>query len=190
MPEVFVGVGSNMEPRANLRFALEALGARFGALHCSSVYRSPPFGFEGADFLNMVVAFRSALAARVIDDMLSKIERSRGRKRRDVRFASRTLDLDLLLFGMTVDAGLRLPRDDILRHPFVLAPLAEIAPGLVHPVNGRSMKVAWARMHLSDGVLRKLGDTGCLYVESPADTAAAVDGKNLSGHVGSVAHEK
>jgi 2-amino-4-hydroxy-6-hydroxymethyldihydropteridine diphosphokinase len=190
MPEVFVGVGSNMEPRPNLRFALEALGARFGALDCSSVYSSPPFGFEGADFLNMVVAFRSALAARVIDDVLSTIEHSRGRKRRDVRYASRTLDLDLLLFGTTVDADLRLPRDDIVHYPFVLAPLAEIAPGLVHPINGRSMEAAWARMQVCDGLLCKLGDTSCLYAESPADAAATVDGKNLSGHVRSVAHEK
>lgn len=141
MPEVFVGLGSNIEPGRNLRWALTALERHFGTLLCSGVYRSPAYGFAGPEFLNMVVGFDTALDVDAVEAVLSELENARGRDPAD-RSGSRTLDLDLLLAGGRVDPLRRLPRADVLRYPFVLAPLAEIAPDLVHPVTGIAMAQA------------------------------------------------
>ena len=145
MPEVFVGLGSNIEPVRNLRWALAALGREFGKLSCSSVYRSPAFGFAGPEFLNIVVGFDTSRDVDAVEAVLSALENERGRDAAD-RSGSRTLDLDLLLVGQRVDPARRLPRADVLRYPFVLAPLAEIAPGLVHPVTGMTMRAASANV--------------------------------------------
>ena len=129
MTEVFVGLGSNIEPEKHLRWALAELGHHFGKLDVSGVYRSPAFGFDGPDFLNMVVRFDTGADADAVEAVLSSLENECGRDD-GARNGSRTLDLDLLLFGERIDAGRRLPRRDILIYPFVLAPLAELAPDL------------------------------------------------------------
>lgn len=156
MPEVFVGLGSNIDPEANLRAAVDALRAQFPPLCCSSVYRSPAFGFAGPEFLNMVVGFRTEVGVDELERRLSAFENAHGRNSRG-RSGSRTIDLDLLIHGWRVDAGRRLPRADVLAYPFVLAPLAEIAPALVHPVTGVRLDTAWRGMAGSDNTLRVVG---------------------------------
>ena len=199
MPEVFVGVGSNIEPEVNLRVALDELERRFAPLLVSSVYRSRAFGFDGDDFLNLVVGFGTPLAAVDVDAELSAIEYAGGRVRAAERFGPRTLDLDLLLYGRCADPALRLPRDDVRAYPFVLGPLAEIAPDLVHPIHGDRMADAWAATRGRS--LERVGSRAMLIgagdgrgpsgaTRLPADAAAAVDGENLPGHVGCVADEK
>jgi len=175
MFDAFIGVGSNIEPVKHIRLACSTLSKIFGELSCSSVYRSPAFGFDGDDFLNMVVGIRSAVSPVEIDDRLSSVEHAGGRHRSGAQFCSRTLDLDLLLCGSVVDARLRLPRDDILHYPFVLAPLAEMAPALIHPVNGCSMLGMWTVMQRARPVLTKLDRSDCLGGALPADAAATVD---------------
>jgi 2-amino-4-hydroxy-6-hydroxymethyldihydropteridine diphosphokinase len=156
MPEVFVGCGSNIDARANLRWAVRELEQTFSGLRRSSVYRSPAFGFEGPDFLNMVVAFDTDADADSVESVLSALENARGREESD-RTGSRTLDLDLLLQGDRVDAARRLPRDDVLRYPFVLAPLAELSPYLIHPVTGIAIAAAWKDFARGDVALTDLG---------------------------------
>ena len=156
MPEIFVGLGSNIEPEENLRAALAALRDRFGGLACSSVYRSPAFGFTGPEFLNMVVGFSADIGVDALEAGLSELENARGRDPGQ-RSGSRTIDLDLLLFGSRVDAARRLPRADVLEYPFVLAPLAEIAPDLVHPVTGIPLRLAWSGMAGRADTLRRIG---------------------------------
>jgi 2-amino-4-hydroxy-6-hydroxymethyldihydropteridine diphosphokinase len=97
MPDVYVGVGSNIDAEAHLRLAVQSLSDRFGELRCSDVFRSPSFGFAGEDFLNMVVAFASEAGPEPVEQVLSGIEYAGGRMRRAARYVSRTLDLDLLL---------------------------------------------------------------------------------------------
>jgi len=145
MPEIFVGLGSNIEPEANLRGALAALRLQFGELNCSSVYRSPAFGFAGPEFLNMVVGFPADPGVDALEHALSEFENAHGRVP-GKRSGSRTIDLDLLLYGERIDAVRRLPRADVLLYPFVLAPLAEIAPDLVHPVTGIPLERAWKQI--------------------------------------------
>lgn len=140
----------------NLRWALSELDRHFGACRRSNVYQSPAFGFEGPDFLNMVVSFGVESDADTVEEILSALENARGRNHAD-RSGSRTLDLDLLLFGERVDARRRLPRADILRYPFVLAPMAEISPALRHPVTGVAIGNAWEACSKGTVSLRLLG---------------------------------
>jgi 2-amino-4-hydroxy-6-hydroxymethyldihydropteridine diphosphokinase len=157
MPEAVVGIGSNVDPERNTAAAVAELEQRFGPLRRSSVYRSPAFGFSGDDFLNLVVIFETGLDADGVEAALSSIESFGGRRRGGPRFAPRTLDLDLLLYGCRVDARRRLPRADVNRYPFVLAPLAEIAPELRHPLTGITMADAWRLMARTAPPIERVG---------------------------------
>lgn len=188
MAEVYVGFGSNVEPQRHLRQAIEDLSRHFGALRCSSVYRSPAYGFSGDDFLNLVGTFSSTAGPQEIEAMLSETEYAGGRARGPVRFAPRTLDLDLLMYGQCIDAQRRLPREDVLFYPFVLAPLAEIAPELHHPLTGVALGDAWRAMQAAEGggVLRRIGPVSVLN-DLPADAATAVNGDDLARDIGRIA---
>lgn len=141
---VFISAGSNIEPARHLRFAVTALRERFGPLLVSPVYRSRAVGFEGDDFLNLIIGFSTREPARVVVNELERLHGEAGRVRGPEPFSSRTLDLDLILYGDEVIGELRVPRPDILEYSFVLGPLADVAPDLRHPVTGRTMAELWA----------------------------------------------
>ena len=160
MPEIYVGLGSNVEPLIHLGEALGGMQDAFGPLSMSSVYQNKPVGFSGADFLNLVVGFKSQLPPPEIVVVLSALEESSGRVRTGPILGSRELDLDLLLYGSMVDPDRKLPRSDVLRYAFVLGPLAELAPALVHPVTGQAFNGAWQKMSLREQPLKRLsGDS-------------------------------
>jgi len=146
MPEVFVGAGSNIEPGRHLAAGLAALAEHYGILRLSPVYRNSPVGFDGEDFLNMVVAFETPDTVAQVAATLAAIEAANGRSRGEAKFSPRTLDLDLLLYDdlVTDDGEVQLPRDEITRYPFVLKPLADLAGERLHPVLGRSYAELWA----------------------------------------------
>lgn len=152
MVRVYVGIGSNIDRENSLRGGLRDLAASFGALTLSTVYRTRAVGFEGADFFNLVVGFDTYLPARDIARLLREVEYRHGRETDMHGPSSRRLDLDLLLYGYQVidTGGLHLPRVDIEKYPFVLAPLAEIAPDACHPVLGRSFAEMWAAFDKQD----------------------------------------
>ncbi|MFQ5488121.1 MAG: 2-amino-4-hydroxy-6-hydroxymethyldihydropteridine diphosphokinase [Gammaproteobacteria bacterium] len=145
MPRVYVSIGSNIEREANIRAAVQGLRERYGGLVLSSVYESEAVGFKGEDFYNLVAAFDSEEAVSEIGDFLRGLEQRRGRRRGGARFASRTLDMDLLLYGDQVleEGRIRLPRDEITACAFVLCPLAEIAGSERHPVSGLCYEALW-----------------------------------------------
>ena len=146
MPRVFLSLGSNIEREHNIRSAVRALRRRFGDLQLSRVYESEAVGFDGDAFYNLVAAFDTEEDVHAVNRALAEIEDSHGRDRSGPRFSSRTLDIDLLLYGdRTLDEqGLRLPRGEITRNAFDLQPLAELAPDLRHPLEGRSYAELWA----------------------------------------------
>ena len=145
VPSVHLCIGSNIDAKQNLELALNELQKRFGELDKSSVYRSKAYGFDGDDFLNMVVALHSALTPTEIYEQLEDIQRIFGRNREARGYASRTLDIDLLLYDdLVIDQPpIRLPRADVLRFSFVLGPLAEIAAELRHPETHQSYQEHW-----------------------------------------------
>jgi 2-amino-4-hydroxy-6-hydroxymethyldihydropteridine diphosphokinase len=146
----YVALGANLgDPVATVRAAFTALkgipGTRFRA--ASSLYRTAPVGLHHQpDFINAVAAIEmddAVLPAPSLLEKLFDIEAAFGRKR-TVKNAPRTLDLDLLLFGdESLDLpGLTLPHPRMAERAFVLAPLAEIAPDLVIPGHGPGVRVA------------------------------------------------
>jgi 2-amino-4-hydroxy-6-hydroxymethyldihydropteridine diphosphokinase len=142
----YLSLGSNLEPERHLRAALDELRGRFGAIDVSPAYRSRAVGFDGADFVNLAVALDTELEPEALNDWLHALEDRHGRRRDVPRYADRTLDVDIVLFGDRVIDGpghLQVPRDE-LRHAFVLRPLADLAPQLRHPLDGRSMAELWA----------------------------------------------
>jgi 2-amino-4-hydroxy-6-hydroxymethyldihydropteridine diphosphokinase len=142
---VFVAAGSNVEPITNLRRALDLLAANFAPLRLSPVYRNRAVGFEGQDFVNLVVAFETTLTVREVLAILHSVESECGRPRNAPKWAPRTMDLDILLFGSLAcdEPGLTLPRPDLVRRPYMLGPMAELEPGLIHPTLGRTMAELW-----------------------------------------------
>lgn len=146
MATAYISVGSNVEAEANIRNGLQLLEQEYGALRLSPVYRSTAVGFEGDDFLNLVVAFECLSDVQLLAETLDEIENRCGRVRDGVRFGPRTLDLDLLLYGDLVldQPGLKIPRDEILSYAFVLRPLADLEPQGIHPVEQRDYASLWA----------------------------------------------
>lgn len=145
MAAVYLGIGSNINAERNLRMGITELRRRFGALELSTAYRSKAVGFEGEDFLNLVVGLSCDASPEEIERSIDEIHSLAGRRRGEEKFASRPLDIDLLLYDELVRESPRpcLPRADILAYSFVLRPLAEIAPTLRHPVTGQTMREHW-----------------------------------------------
>lgn len=139
-----ISLGANLgEPKRQLREALDRLarekGLRLSAV--SSLYRTEPVGpVPQPPYLNAAAALTTSLSPRETLDALLRAERAMGRER-TARWGPRTIDLDLLLHGDSVieAPGLTLPHPRLHERRFVLAPLAEIAPGALHPRLGKSV---------------------------------------------------
>jgi 2-amino-4-hydroxy-6-hydroxymethyldihydropteridine diphosphokinase len=146
--EVLVAAGSNVEPIAHLRRALDVLDRHFAPLRVSEAYRNRAVGFDGDDFVNLVVLFRTALRPRDVLPLLHEAEAACGRARLAPKWAPRTMDLDMLLYDALVleEPGLTLPRPDLLRRPYMLGPAAELMPHFVHPVAQRTLHELWLEM--------------------------------------------
>jgi len=162
MPEVFVAAGSNIRPRAHLRKGLAALAEAYPGLRASRAYCNAAVGFAGTDFINLVIAFATDEPLALLLERLKAIERTCGRERGAAKWAPRTLDLDLLLYGDFVGRfpGVELPRADLAERAYVLGPLAELAPDLMHPVFGETYGKLWRRFDRSGHVLREVSLEG------------------------------
>jgi 2-amino-4-hydroxy-6-hydroxymethyldihydropteridine diphosphokinase len=145
MAQVYVSIGSNIDREEHICSALRRLSERFGTLELSTVYESKAVGFEGGNFFNLVASFTTRSSPYEIVDELHRIEEAHGRRREGPRLASRTLDIDLLLYDDLIlnDAGLVIPREEITHQAFVLKPLAQLAGERRHPVTRQTFAEMW-----------------------------------------------
>jgi 2-amino-4-hydroxy-6-hydroxymethyldihydropteridine diphosphokinase len=147
LADAYVAAGSNVRPRASLSRALALLGREFPGLRASQAYSNAAVGFEGDDFINLVVSFPADILTEDLLDRLKATERTCGREPGAPKWGPRTLDLDLLLHGDRVGrvGGKSLPHPDLLTRAWVLGPLAELAPALMHPVARERIDDLWRR---------------------------------------------
>ncbi len=147
MEKVYLSLGSNMGDRAeNIARAIAALGALgVRVTRQSSLYETEPVDVRGDGwFLNCVIEVETELAPEELMQVLLSIERSLGRQRQAVSDGpkdSRTIDMDILLFGSQVigTPGLKIPHPKMAERRFVLVPFAEIAPDARHPILERTI---------------------------------------------------
>tara|TARA_B100000575_G_scaffold194126_1_gene156818 strand:- start:72 stop:521 length:450 start_codon:yes stop_codon:yes gene_type:complete len=141
MREAFVSIGSNINASTNMELVKDHLNV-FKKVTYSSVYKSPAEGFVGEDFLNCVCKFQSAENPHELRQILKSIEKDMGRDISQKGMSNRVIDLDLILLGDLVihDGEIDIPSTDIEKYKFVLEPLAEIAPDMLHPTLKKSFK--------------------------------------------------
>jgi 2-amino-4-hydroxy-6-hydroxymethyldihydropteridine diphosphokinase len=147
MPEVYVAAGSNVAPESHLARAVAALAHEFPGARCSPWYRNRAVGFVGDDFINLAAGFATELPLREVVARLQAIELACGRTRAAPRWAPRTMDLDVLLYGDLVceEPDLKLPRPDLLQRAYMLGPLAALAPEVMHPTAHLTIGELWRR---------------------------------------------
>jgi 2-amino-4-hydroxy-6-hydroxymethyldihydropteridine diphosphokinase len=144
MKKVFLGLGSDLGDREeNLKRAVEAIGSSAGIVTgLSPLYETEPVGFRGnGDFLNMVISVETDHSPEDFLKILMNIESDSGRIRGETRNISRIIDIDILFWDSEVinNKLLIIPHPRLHERQFVLVPLNDIAPGLVHPVLGKTI---------------------------------------------------
>lgn len=153
----YLGLGTNIGQRESyLEHALDKLNAlhQTRVISCSSIYETVPVGpVRQPDFLNMVAGVETVLPAEVLLKESQKIEKALKRKR-DVHWGPRTIDLDLLVYGnlRRNSEQLSLPHPELTRRAFVLVPFMEITPHLVIPGTGKSVLELWQMLDEKEGV--------------------------------------
>ena len=142
MVTIYLGLGSNLGDRAaNLRAAIRALAPEVNVLQQSDVYETPPWGvLDQPAFLNMAVKAETDLQPDALREHVKRIESRLGRTP-TYHWGPRTIDIDILLYGdRIVDTpNLVIPHPQMHKRPFVLVPLAGIAPEVRHPLLGYTM---------------------------------------------------
>ena len=169
--DAYIGLGSNIGDRvAYLTKSIDAIKELGDSIALSSVYRSDPLdvGYDRqSTYLNMVISIRTELTPRKLLRELLEIEFDNGRVRRR-RNAPRTLDLDILMFGNAVfeTEDLIVPHPRMHRRAFVMIPLAEIRPDLIHPKVNRPM--SQIADDLPNQGVHRIGEIGKVTVSTAA----------------------
>jgi 2-amino-4-hydroxy-6-hydroxymethyldihydropteridine diphosphokinase len=166
---VFIGLGSNMGDRERLlKKALKRIEKLMTMQAASSVYETEPVGYESQGwFLNMAIQGTTRLFPEVLLERLQDIEAALGRQR-DITNGPRTIDLDMLFYGSEIikTGQLTVPHPELHKRAFVLEPLAEIAPGLMHPVLHKNITALLAQAGSGKKVVKKSGG-GCSQENGP-----------------------
>ena len=145
MSTVYLGMGSNVDAVNHIRAGLAELRQQFGEIVLSPVYLSKAVGFDGDDFLNLAASIQTGLQPLELKQWLNRLEDRYGRLRNVEKFSDRTLDIDILMYD---DLYIRLPelslpRGELLHFAHVLKPMADLAPGLLHPVAQKTLAELW-----------------------------------------------
>jgi 2-amino-4-hydroxy-6-hydroxymethyldihydropteridine diphosphokinase len=167
MSRAYLSLGSNVNAERHISAAIEALGDAFRTCRLSPIYRSRAVGFDGDDFINLAAEVETDMNPWELRAWLRELEDRYGRDRTQPRYSDRTLDIDILLFDdRVIDSDeLDVPRAEILKFAHVLKPLADLAPDLVHPTDGRTIAAIWEQSGLDDSVLEEI----VLSIGAPAN---------------------
>jgi 2-amino-4-hydroxy-6-hydroxymethyldihydropteridine diphosphokinase len=157
MHSVFLLLGSNLGNRhLFLQKAIELIENDIApVLKASAVYETQSWGkMDAPDYLNQVIELQTSLPAQAILEKILKIENDLGR-RREEKWGSRTIDIDILFYGQVIinELGLHIPHPELHKRRFTLEPLAEIAPELVHPVLNKN--ILQLKTELKDSLIVK-----------------------------------
>lgn len=174
---IYLGLGSNQDRDHHLGVALEFLAALLVDVQCSPVYSSAAAGCVGDDFFNVVLSGRTDLSLGQLSEVLKRFE-TRYARVLDPRIIL-PVDIDILLYGDFVgvyEHGV-LPRSDLIDRPYVMMPLAVLAPEGVHPVTGKTWKTTWLEFVRDMPAEEKpvLVASGGLNLHKGANTAKADD---------------
>lgn len=143
--KVYLGIGTNLGDRGkNVNEALELIKEHIGPVKkVSSLYETEPWGFKSEnDFLNMVAEVETKLKPSGLLGRILMIEAQMGRLRGEKKYSSRLIDIDILFYGEKIleAKSLVIPHPKLHERRFVLVPLSEIVPDLVHPKLGKTIK--------------------------------------------------
>ena len=158
MSIAWLGLGSNVNAEAHIRAGIKELEENFRSVSLSPAYSSTSVGFDGDDFINLVARVETDMQPLELRQYLRDLEDRYGRKRNVPKFSDRSLDIDILLYDdlVLLSPVLEIPRAEILKFAHVLKPLADLEPGLIHPVKLHSMADIWESSGLDDGYLTLL----------------------------------
>jgi 2-amino-4-hydroxy-6-hydroxymethyldihydropteridine diphosphokinase len=140
--KIFLSLGSNINPQQNLEKALVEIQKTYSLIGLSHVYETSPVGFsKQSSFWNLAIAMETDEEPIVIQKWIKILEKKAGRQRSFKKFGPRTLDIDLLLWGDLIEKNrnFSLPHADIEKKAFVLFPLLEISPNMIHPILKKPM---------------------------------------------------
>lgn len=158
MPKLYLSLGSNEGDREQLlRSAIDAIGRLIGPVDgISPLVETEPWGFESPHpFVNAALSVETSLPAMDVLERTQTIERQLGRRRKSIagRYEDRPIDIDLLLYGDLVltSERLTLPHPLLPERLFVLEPLAEIAPQILHPTLGKTIQTLRDELRLRLG---------------------------------------
>lgn len=144
MITAYISIGSNVEREHYLPAGLEAVTQLASSWRMSRVFEAEPVGFDGDNFFNSVVEIQTSLSLMALQQSLKSIERQLGRPEGAQKNQSRTIDLDILLYGDVIcECSPTVPRSDLYKFAFVLWPMNELCPELVIPGQQQTIAELW-----------------------------------------------
>ncbi|WP_070962229.1 2-amino-4-hydroxy-6-hydroxymethyldihydropteridine diphosphokinase [Vibrio sonorensis] len=160
MTLVYIGVGSNIERHKHIEVAVQELKKIGSDIRLSTIYECEAVGFDSKPFFNLVIEMKTNLNLTELAKTLRKIELDWGREQNAKKFAPRTLDLDIILFGDEVNTDKpQIPRSDIYQYAFVIQPLLELCAERVIPNDERTV----AEIHQQVNNLETLSPVGLWF---------------------------
>lgn len=180
----YLSLGSNLGCKLeNLQQTVDLIAESIGAItKISSVYKTASWGFEGDAFLNCCIQVSTGLNPESLLNSIHKIELSLGRNRiEEVGYKSRTIDIDVLLFDNEIifSKELIVPHKDMLNRKFVMVPLVEIAPNLVHPIAKQRLQIC-----LDNCTDDSIVERAYLYLTRPISIAEKYNYIAIEGNIG------
>jgi len=150
---VYLALGSNLgERKANLQAAVEAMAPGARLLAASPVYETPPWGYlNQPNFLNQVIRAETDLSPNELLVYLKELEKRLGRTK-TLRYGPRTIDVDILFYDDLIldEPGLTIPHPRMQGRAFVLVPLADLAPDMLHPLEGKTISALLEQVDQSE----------------------------------------